>query len=90
MAARKRKISLTDSWKAKISASVICDRLQKHVGGKLKMTPTQIKAAQILLGKVVPDLTRAEHTGKGGGPIKTEGTVKVSPDDAYMRMLNGD
>lgn len=31
------------------------------------MSPTQIKAAEILLKKVAPDLARQELTGKDGG-----------------------
>jgi len=32
------------------------------------MSPTQIKAAEILLRKVAPDLARQEVTGEDGGP----------------------
>ena len=32
------------------------------------MSPTQLKAAEILLKKVAPDLARTEMTGEDGGP----------------------
>ena len=68
MAARKIKRLLTDDWKAKIQASNICHRLALHVDGKIEMTPTQVRAAEILLRKTVPDLARNEVTGADGGP----------------------
>ena len=68
MAARIRKTSLTEEWKAKIQAGVILDRLVKHVNGEIEMTASQIKAADILLKKTVPDLARTEVTGKDGEP----------------------
>jgi 2',3'-cyclic-nucleotide 2'-phosphodiesterase (5'-nucleotidase family) len=32
---------------------------------------------------------KAEVTGKDGGPIETKSTVTMTPDEAYLRMLNG-
>jgi len=68
MAARKRKTVLSDDWKQKIRAGVLMNRLMTHVDGTVEMSPTQIKAADILLRKIVPDLARTEMTGKDGGP----------------------
>lgn len=70
MAARTRKVTLTDAWKAKIQISVISGRLYDHLQGKNEMTPTQIKAADILLKKLVPDLNRAEVVGDEDKPVK--------------------
>lgn len=70
MAARKRKIQLTDAWKEKIRVSVIALRLYDHTRGKNEMTATQLKAADILLRKMVPDLSRSEITGEDGGEIQ--------------------
>jgi hypothetical protein len=39
-------------------------RLKDHALGKLEMTATQIKAAEILLRKVIPDLRAVEHSGE--------------------------
>lgn len=68
MAARKRKITLSDEWKSKIQAGMILDRLVKHVNGEIDMSASQIKAADILLKKTIPDLGRTEVTGADGGP----------------------
>lgn len=70
MAARKNKLELSDDWKERIRAGVLMDRLVKCVEGTLEMTPVQIKAADILLKKIVPDLartdTKVEHSGTIG------------------------
>ncbi len=68
MAARKNKLRLNDDWKAKIQASNLCWRLAAHVEGKIELSPTQVRAAEILLRKTVPDLGRTEVTGADGGP----------------------
>lgn len=78
MAARKRKTELTETWKSKIKASVIGLRLYQHMQGMVEMTPTQIKAADILLKKLVPDLNRTEHAGDKKAPIKMEFSWKSS------------
>lgn len=77
MAARKRKIALTETWKDKIKVSIIGLRLFDHVQGKIEMTPTQISAANILLKKLVPDLSSTEVTGKDGGAIEYAKIVRV-------------
>lgn len=76
MAARKRKVTLTDNWKAKIKASMLVNRLYDHALGANEMTQSQIKAAQIVLGKIVPDVARTEVTGDGGGPVEHSIQVK--------------
>jgi hypothetical protein len=70
MAARKNKVTLSETWKDRISATMILNRLVSHVEGNLELSPTQIKAADIILKKVVPDLARTEHVGDGGGPVE--------------------
>lgn len=75
MAARKRKVTLTDDWKAKIKASNLMTRLYNHALGDVEMSASQIKASQVVLSKLVPDLGRTEVTGEGGGDIKQSITV---------------
>ncbi len=60
MAARIRKLTLSDSWKKKISAGRIMGRLLGHVEGNVDMSATQVSAARILLSKIVPDLQSTE------------------------------
>lgn len=70
MAARTNKIRLSDNWREKIKIGVIIDRMMKHVDGEVEMTNSQIKAAEILLRKVAPDLARTELTGEDGNDMK--------------------
>lgn len=63
MAARKKKIVLSEAWKEKIRTSLIINRMVKHFDGELELTNSQIKVAEILLKKVVPDLKSIEMSG---------------------------
>lgn len=55
---------LSAEWRERIKSGVILDRLQRHCIGELEMTPTQIRAAEILLRKVIPDLQAVQHSGE--------------------------
>jgi hypothetical protein len=55
--------------RAKIQASQLVNRLTDHVLGRTEMSPTQVQAAKILLGKTLPDLSAVELAGEGGGEI---------------------
>jgi len=70
MAARTSKVVLTDSWREKIRTSMLINRLQNHVVGRIEMSPTQLRAAEVLLRKRLPDLNATELTGPGGGPME--------------------
>ncbi len=50
----------------RIQASQIMNRLQDHILGLVELSPTQIRAAEILLRKTVPDLTAIQHSGTIG------------------------
>ena len=65
---RKQKHGRT--WKEKISATTIMNRLVKCVEGTVEMTPSQVRAADIILRKIVPDLARNEVTGVDQGPVE--------------------
>lgn len=53
----------------KIQASVIIDRLQKHIKGDLEMTATQVNAANSLLDRSVPKLSQIQHIGDSDQPM---------------------
>lgn len=61
-----------DMVRAKIQASQIINRLQKHVDGEAEMTPTQIQASKILLDKSLPNLQATEITGEDGGALTVQ------------------
>jgi hypothetical protein len=47
----------------RIRTTMLALRLQNHVLGKIEMSPTQLRAAEILLRKTLPDLTAVAHSG---------------------------
>jgi hypothetical protein len=69
MAARTRKVVLDERWRERIRTSMLINRLQDHVFNDTEMSQTQIRAVEILLKKVAPDLSAAELTGKDGAAI---------------------
>lgn len=71
MAARLSR-SHSDQVRQKIQASVIIDRLQKHFMGKLELSRSQLKAAELLLERSVAKLAQIQHTGENGGAISVQ------------------
>jgi len=59
----------TEEIRQKIQASVIIDRMQKHINGELDMTSTQVAAATSLLDRSVPKLSQIQHTGDEDNPV---------------------
>jgi hypothetical protein len=68
MAARTKTVRLSEEWRERIRAAGILERLEKAAMGEVEVTQTQIKAAEIVLRKTLPDLARTEVTGNEGGP----------------------
>lgn len=64
MPARIRKIRHDEDTRTRIKVGNIINRLQKHVDGDIEMSATQLRAAEILLRKTLPDLTSVEHSGE--------------------------
>lgn len=65
MAARIRKVALTDDWKANIQATQIMNRLYGHALGNTPMEKTQIDAAKVILAKILPDLKSIDNHHSG-------------------------
>jgi hypothetical protein len=59
----------SDMVRQKIQASVLVDRLHKHVMGEIEMTASQITAAQTLLDRSVPKLQQIQHSGDSDNPV---------------------
>lgn len=60
----------SEEIRQKIQASVIIDRLTKHVNGELELSSTQIAAAQTLLDRSVPKLSQIQHVGDPDNPLE--------------------
>jgi hypothetical protein len=74
MAARTQRTNLDGKWRDKIQASMLLNRLSDNALGKLKseMTSSQVKSAEILLRKCLPDLSATTVSGDPDAPIITE------------------
>jgi hypothetical protein len=68
MAARKNTPRLSNEWRERIKSGLILSRLEQAALGEIEMTPSALKAAEIVLRKTLPDLARTEVTGDEGGP----------------------
>lgn len=68
MAARLRKTH-QDEVRTKIQTSQILNRVQDHVLGKIELSATQLRGAEILLKKTLPDLTSVEMKGDAENPL---------------------
>lgn len=79
MAARKDPKN-RDSSNKLAGATQLLNRLIKHANGEIDMTPTQVNAAKIVIGKYIPDLKAVEHSGKDGGPV----ILQLSNADARL------
>ena len=62
MAARTSKVEVTDTWRDKIKASMLLNRLRDHGDGKIKLTATQVKAIEVILDRITPKLSAVEQT----------------------------
>ena len=64
MAARTRRGTSHEGWaqsvRERIKTSMILNRLQDHTLGKCDLSNTQVRAAEILLRKTMPDLSQVE------------------------------
>lgn len=90
MAARTKRIRHDDDTRAKIQASQLVNRLQDNALGNLKveMTAGQVRSAEILLRKSIPDLSSTEnktevvHRYVARLPNKAENTTKWQQQNA--------
>jgi hypothetical protein len=64
MAARLTKRQAT-LHRESIRVSMLLNRLQDHVDGKVEMSQTQLRAAEVLLRKAMPDLKATDITTAG-------------------------
>lgn len=78
MAARYRNWT-PEVVKRRIRAGLLAKRLMDHALGNLEMSQSQIKAAEILLRKVLPDQKATEHTGV---------VTHINYDAAVIGLLN--
>lgn len=90
MAARTRKINIGEEWRTKIKVSMLINRLTDHALGNVEMSATQVRAIEVLLKKVAPDLASVEHTGEIVHSYVAEIPAPAQTVDAWQKSLSGD
>jgi len=72
MAARTRKTELDQQWRNRIRTSMLLNRLSDHVVSEEDLlTTSQVRAAEILLRKTMPDLSQVR------GEVEVAGSIEV-------------
>ena len=71
----------------RIAGTKIIDRLVAHVNGEIDMTPSQVRAASILLNKVLPDLRAVEVDIHA--QLKTVSTVRLTDEQLMAIAARG-
>lgn len=73
MPARLRKMH-QDDVRTKIQTSQLLNRLTDHALGqnKVELSPTQVRAIEVLLKKTLPDLSNVEVSGDEDRPLVHE------------------
>jgi hypothetical protein len=71
MAARLRA-KHQDDIRRKIQAGNLINRLEKHISGKIDLSPTQLRSIEILLDRSLAKLSALEISGPDGGPLTVE------------------
>lgn len=71
MAARKRPLTEPKlaEMRARIQATLLLKKMQDHALGECEMSATQIRAAEVLLKKTMPDLSAVELSGDPDKPV---------------------
>lgn len=75
MAARRFSPQHDALTRSKIQTSQLVNRLQDHVNGKIELSPTQVRAAEVLIRKTLPDLT------------ETKGELTVTAGEGFLQVL---
>jgi hypothetical protein len=89
LAARKSWQERAETWRDKIAISQIVNRLNKCAEGTEEMTPTQLKAATVLLSKVLPDLSASDHTTRtetADPQALLDRLKEIMPEEVYAQL----
>lgn len=67
--ATRKILSHDTQTREKIRTSQLINRLEKHAFGEVDLTPTQVRAIEVLIKKTLPDLASVELTGDKDNPV---------------------
>ena len=84
----KNRQALHQAWRDKIKASVLINHLRNHVLGRIELSSTQIRAAEILLARVMPTLQATDITASDadGQPLSI-GLIAYHPPQLRTEAL---
>ena len=68
MAARLTKRQ-SDLHRESIKVSMLINRLNDHILGKVELSATQVRSIEVLLRKAMPDLKAMEISGDADNPV---------------------
>ena len=77
MAGRRVGSLHSEHVRLKIKTAYLVNRLSDFVEGKVEMTREQLKAAEVLLKKTLPDLSAVTVSGDADKPLINEVHVKL-------------
>lgn len=61
-----------DDVRRKIQAANIINRINKHFEGEIELSPTQLKAAEMLLDRSVAKLQQIQLSGDEDNPVRLQ------------------
>lgn len=70
-----------DDVRSKIQTSQLINRLTDHALGIIELSPTQVRAIEILIKKTLPDLSAVELTGDSENPVEFVNRIELVPLD---------
>jgi hypothetical protein len=78
-----------ESVKAKIQASQLINRVQKHALGELELTPTQLDANKFLINKIISNAPTEQYTELAGeiGIREIKRVIIDSADDTDSESI---
>ncbi len=74
-----------DDVRAKIKTSQLLNRLSDHAHNKVDLKNSQVKAIEILLKKVLPDLANVQLSGDENNPVHLIAEVKETICDPRIK-----
>lgn len=83
MAVRKR-LRHDQRTRDQIQTTQLLKRLISHVHGECEMTATQVRAAEIVLKKSLPDLQATQISGDADNPVHNVTTVKTEKTTDFL------
>ena len=75
MARTKRNAMNIAETRQRVQTTQLLKRLTNHALGELEMSATQVRAAEVLLKKSLPDLASVTHSGDAENPLNIIGKL---------------